>query len=130
MKTYLYPCCRALLRKGALAALCVALFAVFAPTVSRADQCRFVLENHTGFHIVKVYYSSPGDNKWHLMSGQCNLLDGDQAAVTLNGLNVRYLDLRVEYADGSYYEWYHLNTDPISRLMLYFLNGQLIARWV
>ena len=118
---------RAILQRMALLVLSGVFFAVLTPTPSRAAQPTFSLENRTGFDIAQIYVSTPADNQWHLLRGQYSLQDGTNETITMDDPDLVFLDLKIVYNNGESYEWHNLNIFAISKVVLYFQNGQLIA---
>ncbi len=103
----------------ALTALAVLIFgtAAFAAVYDQD----FTLMNNTGETIVSIYLSPTKANKWSAQDelGDYVLKHGYEVDINFSPFDeARYWDIRAEFADGSYAEWYNFDLFSISRITL------------
>ena len=103
----------------AFAALAVLIFgtAAFAAVYDQD----FTLMNNTGDTIVSIYLSPTKANKWRAEDelGNYVLKPGYEVDINFSPWDeARYWDIRAEFDDGTYAEWYNFDLFSISRITL------------
>jgi hypothetical protein len=90
----------------------------------------FILVNHTGGDIFKVFISPHSANDWQddLLARNIQT-DGESVAIKFYRLEKAVLwDLRVENREGQYLEWENLNLLESSTVTLYNRDGKATAK--
>lgn len=116
------------------------LLAVFAfgliciPGIATTDAAAqgaqdFILVNKTGVEIYALYVTPHNSDEWgEDILGIDTLAANDEVEITFSRREKAKLwDLRVEDEDGDFIEWENLNLLTISKVTLYFKNGNPTA---
>ncbi len=101
-----------------------AVFAAYGPVQD------FTLINKTGDTIVSIFLSPTRANKWRAEDelGDYVLKNGYEIEIEFSPWeDARYWDLRAEFADGTYDEWYNFDLFSISEITLK-RNGDAVYR--
>ena len=101
-----------------------AVFAAYGPVQD------FTLINKTGDTIVSIFLSPTRANKWRAEDelGDYVLKNGYEIEIEFSPWeDARYWDLRAEFADGTYDEWYNFDLFSISEITLR-RNGDAVFR--
>ncbi len=99
----------------------------------------FTLVNDTGYTIYSVYVSPSIDDEYgDDILAEDVLEDGDEVEITFDSdyeamlldYGVEEYDLRCEYEDGSYDEWFELELEEIVELVITLdKDGNGVATW-
>lgn len=108
---------------AALTALCVMSLPAMA-----ADQ-DFRIVNKTGYQIDEVYVGPHSSRNWGQdIMGSSSLSDGEVLSVTFPGrTNACSFDIKVKYNDGDEATWDSVNLCKVSKVTLYWKNGDTRA---
>ncbi len=90
----------------------------------------FTLINQTGDTIVSIYLSPTRANRWRAEDelGDYVLKNGYEVDIEFSPWeDARYWDLRAEFSDGTYTEWYNFDLFSISEITLK-RNGDAVYR--
>lgn len=105
--------------KLCLRALLVAILAVVTAPSLLAGTQDFVLVNHTGVEIYRLYISETTTDEWEEdVLGDNTLPDGERMDITFEGRSACMWDVRVEDEEGSAQEWNSLNLCEVSVVVL------------
>lgn len=92
------------------------LLVAFMVGISSAGQQDFILYNDSGRTIHRIFVGPSYNDDWHdedeFSGGGLPLWDGDSTELNFkqpNDRGIRYWDLRVDFADGSKWEWHELD---------------------
>ncbi|MBQ7558973.1 MAG: hypothetical protein IJT20_01825 [Synergistaceae bacterium] len=114
----------------ALFSLALVLFAADTVFAAYGPVQDFTLINRTGDTIVSIFLSPTRANKWRAEDelGDYVLKHGYEIEIEFSPWeDARYWDLRAEFADGTYDEWYNFDLFSISEITLR-RNGDAVYR--
>ena len=110
--------------------LTVGMFSAISITEVAAQAAQdFTLVNKTGVEINALYVTPHNARQWgEDILGADTLLDGQTLDISFSRKErAKLWDLRVEDEDGNFIEWENLNLLEISKVTLYYKNGNATA---
>ena len=103
------------------AVLFVAMTSEIVQAQSYVVEQDFTLVNHTGETIVSILLSPTGASRWRAEDelGDYVLKHNYEIDIVFSPWDdARYWDIRAEFADGTYEEWYNFDLFKVSEIIL------------
>lgn len=99
------------------------------PTLTNYGEQDFILVNKTGVEIYALYVTPHKSKTWgEDVLGIDTLYHNEYTTITFAPkTRSTYWDLRIEDDEGNYIEWYKFNLKQISKIQLFYENGEATA---